>query len=136
MQPQELRLLDGVIDALDDLFDRKTTVAAVHRIIFATCEAMKGSEFAEIAQPVLPELLKIINSNDTPEQKRDLALGATDNLRLFIAPLVPPLPSAAIETRTPVGVLVIRLAFICAMVVIVLAVLVGRLVNFLNVAKE
>src|SRR5262245_15003293 len=122
LSPQELRMLERVIDALDDLFDRKTTVVAVQKTIFATCEAMKGSEFAEVAQPVLPELLKIISSKGTLERKRDLALGATVNLRLFIAPLLPPLPSAAVETRAPVGVLLIRLAFICAMAVIVLAV--------------
>jgi len=137
MSPQELHLLESVLDALDDLFDRKATVAAVHKAIFAACEAMKDSEFAELAQPILPELLEIISSKDTSDRKRDLALGVTDALRLFISERLPPVSyEAAQEPRASVGVLLIRFTFCCAIVTIVLAVLVERLASFLNSAKK
>ena len=90
MTRQEQQLLENVLDALDRLFDRASKVIDVHAIIFATCEASKGSEFSAKAEPVLLELRKIIRCADSPERKRDSALVATDDLRLFLAAKLPP----------------------------------------------
>jgi hypothetical protein len=75
---------------LTALFDRVSRVVDVHALIFATCDALNGSEFSAKAEPVAAELLKIVRSGESPERKRDLALVATDDLRLYLAGVLPP----------------------------------------------
>jgi hypothetical protein len=86
---QERLLQENVLNALDRLFDRRCRVIDVHDLILATCEALKGSEFSAKAEPVAAELLRIVRSGQSPEQIRDLALAATDDLRHFLAAALP-----------------------------------------------
>jgi hypothetical protein len=89
MTRHEQMLLNNVLDALDRLYDRVSKVIDVRSLIVATAEALPGSEFAARAEPVLKELQEILRSERSPAEKRDLALGITDDLRQFLAKTLP-----------------------------------------------
>jgi hypothetical protein len=89
MTPQQRQLLENVLDALDRLFDRASTPVDIYALIFATSEALKGSEFSAKAETVLCGLENIVRSDAPPEEQRELALGVTNDLRIFLAEALP-----------------------------------------------
>jgi hypothetical protein len=89
MTSQELRLLENLPDALDRLFDRHSLVIDIHSLLFATSEALRGTEFSSQVERPIRELESIVRSRASAEQKRDSALIATDNLRKYLAKVLP-----------------------------------------------
>jgi hypothetical protein len=85
----EKQLLGNVLDALDRLFDRDSSVVDVWALLLATGEALRGTEHeSELTRP-LPALLAAIRSGAPAESQRDQALAVTDKLRHYLAELVP-----------------------------------------------
>ena len=82
----ERRLLENVLDALDDLYDRRDQAERwVERLLLATSVALRGTQWerpmAEAATAI--ELLRL--GDGTYDAKNAAALAATGDLRLEVA---------------------------------------------------
>lgn len=89
MTKDQKSLLENVLDALDRLFDRETTVIDVHALFFATSKALSGSEFGSRIEPFVGKLDEILRKHHTEEKCREDALIATDDLRHFLSDVLP-----------------------------------------------
>src|ERR1700733_14962841 len=78
-------LLKNVLEALNRLFDRDSTVVDVHALLVATATPLHGSGLASAFESPTRQLRDILQSDALPDRKRDLALDATDDLRKFVA---------------------------------------------------
>lgn len=89
MIKRELRLLGNALDALDRLYDGASTVTDLQALLYATGEALRGTDHAPHFERQADALLPVARSGDTAESKRNLALGITDELRHYLADLLP-----------------------------------------------
>lgn len=86
---REKELLENALDALDRLFDRQSSVIDVWALLLATREALRATEHhAEFDRPVA-ELLTLVRSGTSVDVQRDQALEVTDELRHYLAGLLP-----------------------------------------------
>jgi hypothetical protein len=83
----EKLLLENLLDALDRLFDRKSSTLDVWALLFATREALQGTEHESELKRPLAELLAVIKSAASSETQRDRALVVTNDLRHYLAEL-------------------------------------------------
>jgi hypothetical protein len=79
------KLLENNLDGLDRLFDREVAAVDTRALIFATSKAFTGDELSPVFEVAIRELDKIVRSDSTREEKQDLALVVTDELRKLIA---------------------------------------------------
>ena len=87
MTKTEERLLSNALDALDRLFDSKSSVLEVHALLFATAYAMRDTQFALVLDEAAKALAQLWN---LPESEgREAALDATNTLRLALAEALP-----------------------------------------------
>jgi hypothetical protein len=81
-------LLGNCLDALDRLFDRHSSVVDVWALLLATSEALRATEhYRELERPLV-DLSAVIRSGASAETQRERALGVTDELRHYLAPLL------------------------------------------------
>jgi hypothetical protein len=85
----ERKLLENVLDALDRLFDRQCSVIDLWALLFATTEALRATEHCDQLERTTAILLAIIRSGASEEMQRDRALIVTDELRHYLAGLLP-----------------------------------------------
>ena len=78
-------MLDGVLDTLDRLFDRDSTVSDLRALLYATSEAVADTRFDSVLAESIRKLGDVRQSNKPLEDQRDAALLATGEFRLFIA---------------------------------------------------
>lgn len=81
----ETTLLENVLESLNRLFDRESTVTDVHALLVATAIAFRVSELAEAFEVPIRQLRDLVDSNAPPDPTRDQGLDATDGLRKLIA---------------------------------------------------
>ena len=86
MTDREQRLiLDNVLDALDDLYDRRERAALnLWRLLIASATALGGT-WATAMNAVAADLLGLIRQGLTDEQINAIALDATHDLRISLA---------------------------------------------------
>lgn len=89
MSNREQLLLNNALDALDRLFDRRSSVIDVQALFFATGEALRGTAHQSHFERSAAELLAVIRSCEAGQEERDRALAVTDELRLYLAKLTP-----------------------------------------------
>ena len=85
----ERRLLDNVLDCLDRLFDNETKVIDVHALLIATHAALTGSPHEHVLENAESQLAAICRSASGQERQYDDALSATDELRKYLARILP-----------------------------------------------
>ncbi len=87
MNHNEKLLLEKVLDALDRLFDWKSTAIDVWAVLSATGEALRLTpHYPEFEGPTA-DLEALIKMGCSPEMERVVALKITDNLRNYLAEL-------------------------------------------------
>jgi hypothetical protein len=80
------RLLENVLDALDDLYDRRDRAASwLQRLLLATSVALRGAEWEQPMTEAATAVELIQLSGDTDEAKNTAALAVTGDLRLRLA---------------------------------------------------
>lgn len=89
MSKHEKLLLENALNALDRLYDGDSSVVDVWALLFATCEAVRGTDHHPEFERPMDELLLIVRSGKSAEFQRDRALGATDELRHYLAKVLP-----------------------------------------------
>ena len=82
---EERNLLEKVLDSLDRLFDKESTVADVHSLLVSTVTALHGGELIVHFENPVRGLWDVVQSDALPDRERILGLEATDNLRKFVA---------------------------------------------------
>jgi hypothetical protein len=85
MNSTERKLLENVLDFLDRLFDRKLTAHEVWTLLFATQEAVRGTDHFAPLEQASQELIKIVRKGGSEMDQQDLALRSTDSLRHYLA---------------------------------------------------
>lgn len=85
----ETKLLENVLDCLDRVFDRDCTVMDLHALLYATSKALTRSRFRDHIEPFVGPLREIIRTKPTPELRREKALEVTDDMRKFLASVLP-----------------------------------------------
>jgi hypothetical protein len=89
MTDRQTQLLGNALDALDRLFDSDSSALDVWALLFATGEALRGSEhYVQLERPIA-ELLTIVRSGTSGETQRERALEVTDELRRYLAGMLP-----------------------------------------------
>ena len=83
----EIRLLDNVLDALDRLFDGKSSPIDIRDLLLATGHALKHPPSIPYVLDPVAALDEILRKRESPETQRQLSLEATDNLRQYLADL-------------------------------------------------
>jgi hypothetical protein len=78
-------LIDNMLDGLDRLFDRESSVLDTYALVFATSRALKDSKWFDALNQPINELLAIAQSNSDFDEKRTAALCATDELRSHLS---------------------------------------------------
>lgn len=89
MPDTNIKLLDNLLDALDRLYDRATTVTDLHALVFATEVALSGTVHTPILTDAEQRLQRILRSGKSVSEERDVALNETDDLRKYLAGVVP-----------------------------------------------
>jgi len=89
MPDTDIKLLDNLLDALDRLYDRATTVTDLHALVFATEVALSGTVHTAILTDAAKRLQRILRSGKSVSEERDVALNETDDLRKYLAGVVP-----------------------------------------------
>ena len=89
MQTTKSQLLDNLLDCLDRLFDGETNVIDVHDLVYATLAALSKTAHAAVLSTAQTELMVIATLRTSQEQQRDAALNATDELRKYVASVLP-----------------------------------------------
>ena len=89
MLDTEIKLLSNLLDALDRLYDNEISVLDLHALTFATEAALAGTVHTTVLADVTEGLQKIVRSRTSASEKRDLALNFTDDLRKYLAGVVP-----------------------------------------------
>lgn len=85
----ERTLLENLLDCLDRLFDCETNVIDVRDLVYATHAALSETNHASVLAVAEKALISIVRSDTTSDQKRDTALVATDELRVYLATILP-----------------------------------------------
>jgi hypothetical protein len=70
---------------MDRVFDKKSTVADLLAILFATGQALGDSGFRSELETAVDELKEAIGSHSSEDQRRGVALRVTDKLRRLVA---------------------------------------------------
>jgi hypothetical protein len=83
MNKVERELFANIIDCLDRLYDGVNTAGDVRSLLFATAAALSGSPIKEHIDACLP--LVVARMRETPDQRRESVLAATDDLRVYVA---------------------------------------------------
>ena len=89
MTKDEAALLGNVLDSLDRLFDNASTVVDVYAVLFATSKALAGSAYSPQVELFVGRLREIVRDRSTEEIRRNAALIATGDLRIFLADELP-----------------------------------------------
>ena len=89
MADTNIKLLGNLLDALDRLYDNDTTVTDLHALTFATEIALTGTVHTPFLAEATRGLQKILRSRQSAPEQRDAALNLTDNLRQYLAGVVP-----------------------------------------------
>jgi hypothetical protein len=87
MTNTEETLLSNALDALDRLFDSRSSVIDVHALLFATAHAMAGTPFFAELNEACARLAPLCRLPD--RQGRENALVATNHLRIVLAEALP-----------------------------------------------
>jgi hypothetical protein len=89
MPDTDIKLLDNLLDALDRLYDRATTVTDLHALVYATEVALSGSVHTAMLTDAEQLLQRLLRSGKSVTEERDIALNETDDLRKYLAGVVP-----------------------------------------------
>ncbi len=89
MPDLESQLLGNLLDSLDRLFDRETSVIDVHALVCATHAALSTTTHTPVLHLAQEELTAVVNARVLRDQQRDAALLATEDLRKYLASVVP-----------------------------------------------
>ncbi|HWL08206.1 MAG TPA: hypothetical protein VNQ76_07375 [Planctomicrobium sp.] len=89
MTTREKILLENVLDALDRLFDRQSSVVDIQSLLLATSEALSSTCHEPLLRTAERELQTIIRSTTSEEERRDRALLVTNDLRIDLAQKLP-----------------------------------------------
>ncbi len=89
MSDVERKLLDNALDALDRLFDSKCQVDDVYALMYATAQALGTHRLAAQFSSALGRLEAIVRGGNSPDVARELALDATNDLRIALADALP-----------------------------------------------
>lgn len=81
MNKLEKQLLENIFDSLDRLFDKECGVVDLYALSFASNLALKEQNSKVCLTEIINELDKILKTKNSDEDKRYMALEATDNLR-------------------------------------------------------
>jgi hypothetical protein len=82
----EERLLENVLDALDDLYDRRERAEWwTERLLLATSLAFRDTQWEHPMAEAAAAIRLILRGDDTDSAKNTAALTATGDLRLQIA---------------------------------------------------
>lgn len=85
----ETRLLGNVLEGLDRLFDGESSATDLQALIFATSKALSNADYFSILNDAGTKLEELIDSKRTSKDERNDALEITNELRVFIAGLLP-----------------------------------------------
>lgn len=88
MSPEQLKLLNNLLDALDRLFDRECRAIDILFLVYATHQALGPTELGQVFQTAVIDLERIVKGRQENELEREAALSATNDLRLRLAELV------------------------------------------------
>ena len=102
----ERRLLENVLDALDDLYDRRDRAEWwTERLLLATSAAFRGTQWERPMAEAATAIELIQRGDGTYDDKNAAALAATGDLRLQVAHALEALPlycrSSADHAATP-----------------------------------
>jgi hypothetical protein len=89
MSDVERKLLDNTLDALDRLFDSKCEIMDVHALIYAAAQALGSHRLAAHFSNAAGGLEIIIRGKHSRDEARELALNATNDLRIALADALP-----------------------------------------------
>ena len=82
----ERRLLENLLDALDDLYDRRDRAEWwVERLLLATSVALRGTQWERPMADAATALELLRMGGGTDDAQNSAALAATDDLRLELA---------------------------------------------------
>lgn len=82
----EYQLLDGVLDGLDDLYDRRERAEWwLERLLVATSAALRGTSWEGPMAEAADGLQRVRRGEGNDDQKNGRALAATGELRLRVA---------------------------------------------------
>jgi hypothetical protein len=79
----------NMLDALDRLYDRRSSVAEVHALCYATAQALRADVLFPLLEEAADRLEAILKSQVQTTVAGDQALIATDALRKELASLLP-----------------------------------------------
>lgn len=89
MSEVERVLLENALDSLDRLFDSKSGIVDTYALMYATAQALAGSQFSRHFSIAAVQLEGILRSHQSREEARERALDATNELRIKIADALP-----------------------------------------------
>jgi len=81
-------LLENVMDALDRLFDGKSDIIDVQRLLFTTFQALPTSYISELINQTNKDLKIVIQKSKNKDSQREDALNITNELRIKLAELL------------------------------------------------
>ena len=85
MGERERVLLEKALDAHDDLWDWKTSVAEVRKLYADTAEALRGTPHHAAFVPAVAVLAEVLRSGLPVVEQWSRACGGTDDLRQYLA---------------------------------------------------
>lgn len=88
MTDDEKNLFNNILDGLDRLCDRESSVIDLQALIFATSKALSNTEYFAILHDASSNLEKIVCSKLNANDERDAALKVTNDLRFFLAEIL------------------------------------------------
>jgi len=77
--------LSDCLDALDRLFDRVSSLAEVSAVLSAARDALRGTAHYDVLDRAVGAMHPIVLSGASAEVQWERALGATDDVRLYLA---------------------------------------------------
>jgi hypothetical protein len=89
MTKTEETLLNNVLDSLDRLYDGDTYAIDVYFLLVATSAALAETEHAIVINVAAARLEPICRTAMSTIERRSQALNVTDDLRLYVAELLP-----------------------------------------------
>ena len=85
MGERERDLLERALDAHDDLWDGKASVADVWALYVATAEELRGTTHHAAFGPAVAVLAEVMRSGLPAVEQWSRACGGTDDLRKYLA---------------------------------------------------
>jgi len=82
-------LLENVLDALDRLFDRKTSTVDIWALVHATVHALGSDPLASVFEATAECLLGLLQERLPAAAERERALDITNKLRISLAESLP-----------------------------------------------